>query len=68
MFTIEKNYYLLFDVYVCFTCMCVYGTTCVHDAWIIQKKALGPLGLALQMIVNYHVDDGYWTHVLWKSS
>lgn len=46
-------------------CLC---TICMPETHRGQKGALGPLGLALKMVVNHHVGAGNWTQVLCESS
>lgn len=47
---------------------CLHVCTCTTYLHGGQKKALGPLGLELQVIVGHHVGAGKQTQVLSKSS
>lgn len=50
-------------------CLYVYlWTTSVPGAWGVQKRALDPLELELQVVVNHHVLTGKWTQVFCKNS
>lgn len=41
----------------------MYGGVCmcVPDAWEVQKRAVNPLVLELQVVLSYHVYAGNWT-------
>lgn len=52
-------------VFILPVCMC---NMCVPGAYGIQKRVLDSLKLKLEMVVNYHVDDGKETQVFCSNS
>ena len=66
------KYYLHLKMFL----FCAYGSFCLHDVCVPcaysalrgQKRAMDPLELEFQVVLNCHVVAGNRTQVLWKGS